>query len=263
MTTHRLPAKHSRYSWKPDVADHRDRLMTVAKAVALPKYVNQIGLTNPIEDQSDLGSCTGNSTTSALEITLAKDMKLGGIALSRLFAYYNGRVIEGTVKQDAGCEIRDVVKGLFKTGVSSEKRWPYTISKFKTKPNAAAFAEAKSLSAALAGQYEYVRITTLAGIKAALAAGNPVVFGFSVPERFETMTSDYLLTYPTAKDAIIGGHAVVAVGYDDRPKKPFVWVRNSWGPSWGLNGYFKMTQDWFTNPERLADDIWMFRKTSA
>jgi C1A family cysteine protease len=52
----------------------------------------------------------------------------------------------------------------------------------------------------------------------------------------------------------LGGHAVVAVGYD--MKKKFVWVRNSWGPTWGIDGYFKLPFAWFTDARRLVDDMW-------
>lgn len=59
----------------------------------------------------------------------------------------------------------------------------------------------------------------------------------------------------------IGGHATVAVGYDDRitsqNPRPFIWVRNSWGPNWDLQGYFKMDQAWFSDPRRLVDDMWI------
>jgi C1A family cysteine protease len=241
------------YAWRPDVPDHRDQLYSVpVEAVAaLPPKVDRIGLGNRIEDQGQLGSCTGNSSTSAVEIIT----KYPG-QLSRLMAYYEGRKIEGTVRQDAGAMIRDVIKGIQTYGVCNETLYPYVISKFTKAPTAAALKDAKKILPAIAG---YQRLSTLADVKHALANGLPVVFGFSVPEFFESadVAKNGFVRMPTRSDKMIGGHAVVAVGYDDTAPTPFIWVRNSWGPDWGIQGYFKMDQKWFTDPSRLVDDMWV------
>lgn len=239
-----------KYTWRPDVADHRDHLYSTV-AAPLPDHVDRLGLSNPIEDQGQLGSCTGNSSTSAVEIICKLTYPL-----SRLMAYYNGRLIEGTVRQDAGCMIRDVIKGIQTYGVANEKLCPYRISQFARKPTTQAYADGKKLLPKIAG---YKRLTTLDDVKHALASGLPVVFGFSVPEYFESqqVATDGWVRFPTNSDNMIGGHAVVAVGYDDRAPTPFVWVRNSWGADWGIQGYFKMDQKWFTDPSRLVDDMWV------
>jgi aminopeptidase C len=62
---------------------------------------------------------------------------------------------------------------------------------------------------------------------------------------------------------MIGGHAVVAVGYDSSVSTPYVWVRNSWGVSWGLAGHFKMDERWFFDPRRLVDDMWVIHPTGG
>ena len=225
--------------------------MVKAKAtVKYPAFVDRLGMSNPIEDQGQLGSCTGNSCTSALEIVLKTDTQY-----SRLMAYYNGREIEGTVNQDAGAQIRNVIKGLMKIGVSTEPTWPYKVKKFKTKPSTKAYKEASALIKSNT-KLKYSRVSDLHTLKAFLSKGIPVVFGFSVPQTFEDLSGSFVLKRPKKTDKFLGGHAVVAVGYDDRPKVPFVWVRNSWSASWGIDGYFKMTQDWFTDSRRLVDDLW-------
>lgn len=240
--------KVRRYTWCPDVPDHRDIIFKL-KASTLPDKVDIIGKDNPIEDQGNLGSCTGNSSTSMLEI------KLGTQGLSRLFAYYSGRLIEGTVNQDSGCQIRDVIKGLMQYGVAQETVWPYTISKFKTKPSTKAYTDAQQIIAQItAAGLQYQRVTCLEDLLHSLSLGNPVTFGFSVPQSFENLPKSGVLAMPKKKEAMIGGHAVVAVGYDST--KSFVWVRNSWGPNWGLNGYFKMPFKYFTDERRLVDDMW-------
>lgn len=174
--------------------------------------------------------------------------------LSRLMAYYNGRVIDGTVKSDDGAQIRSVIKGLVKNGVSAEKTWPYIISKFDEKPSLKSIEEGAELVAKKT--HKYCRVSNLTGVLENLSKGNTVTFGFSVPSSIDELPESAILALPTTKDKIVGGHAVLAVGYD-RPNK-FVWVRNSWGKEWGIDGYFKMPFGWFTDSRRLVDDMWTF-----
>jgi C1A family cysteine protease len=205
--------------------------------------VDRIGLDNPIEDQGNLGSCTGNASTSMLEI------KLKTSDLSRLMAYYNGRVIDGTTLVDDGAQIRSVIKGLMQSGVSLEKTWPYDITKFAQKPTPKAFTEAKTLvvDKIAKRKLSYQRVLTLNDLLNVLATGNTVTFGFMVPQSFEALPASGVLALPKKNEPILGGHAVVAVGYDLRTQ--FVWVRNSWGSAWALDGYF-------SDSRRLVDDMW-------
>lgn len=240
------------FSWRPDVPDHRDRVYSAKKLKAgLPNVVERIGMDNVVEDQGNLGSCTGNSSTSMLEIKLGLPQ-----GLSRLMAYYNGRSIDGTVGTDDGAQIRSVIKGLTKVGTSTEILWPYDVKKFAVKPSNAAFNQAKNglLAEIAKRKLGYYRVLTLGDLLNSLANGNTVTFGFSVPASFENLPASGLLALPKKNEAILGGHAVVAVGYD--ANKKFVWVRNSWGPNWGINGYFKMPFAWFNDPRRLVDDMW-------
>jgi len=239
-----------KYAWKPDVADQRDHLYS-SRVSQFPSKVDIIGRTDEIDDQGELGSCTGNSTAAMCEIILKTTQPL-----SRLMAYYNGRVIENTVKFDDGAQIRDVIKGISNYGIGAEAIWPYDITKFAKKPPAAAYKD--GALRVKAGIMSYQRITDLSALKAALAVGHVVTFGFSVPEYFESqeVANTGWVRFPTQADKMVGGHAVVAVGYDDTVSTPFVWVRNSWGPTWGVNGYFRMDQRWFTDPVRLVDDMW-------
>lgn len=241
-----------KYSWRPDIPDSRDRYFT-PKSIELPKVVNKLGVKNQLENQGSLGSCTGNASTSAVEILLGLDTQL-----SRLMAYYTARVAINEVKNDSGAYIRDAIKGIVKVGVCNESTWPYVIKKFKTKPPKQAYDQATSLVTKLS-TYEYARVESLRQLKTALAQGFPVVFGFTVPEAFDNLPKNGLLTLPKKGEKSLGGHAVVAVGYDDRPAQPYVWIRNSYGDDWGLKGYFKMTQDWFTDKRRLTDDLWVIR----
>ncbi len=248
-------ANKRNYSWLPDVPDHRDKVYTRVLKPILVKKVDIIGKWNAIEDQGSLGSCTGNCVTSMLEIKLTKDEEKKTEHLSRLMAYYNGRKIDGSTTSDAGAQLRSVIKGLVKEGVSTEKTWPYTISEFKKSPSKSAKTEGKVLADRIAlKKLSYARLTSLNSMLDCLSKGNTFVFGFSVPETIDTLPKSGVLHFPKTDTKIDGGHAVLAVGYDIT--KEFIWVRNSWGESWGLKGYFKMPFQWFTDSRRLVDDVW-------
>jgi C1A family cysteine protease len=242
------------YGWVPDRPDHRDKLYA---AIAKPpkKLPNSVDLRagcSPIEDQGRLGSCTANALVGNLEFLEKKAGKLVA-DLSRLFVYYDERVIEGTVNEDAGAMIRDGVKSLVKQGVCTEKKWPYQISRFAVKPSAACYREALTHQVR-----SYHRILGLRQMKQCLAEGYPFVFGFSVYEAFESeaVAKSGELDLPKPNEAQVGGHAIMAVGYDDNTNR--LLIRNSWGADWGLQGYFTMPYD-YASDDNLADDFWTLR----
>jgi C1A family cysteine protease len=206
-----------------------------------------------VENQKALGSCTGNALAGALEFLELRD-KVPFVNLSRLFIYYNERVIEHTTKSDAGAQLRDGIKTLAKQGVCSEKKWPYVISKFAAKPSAACYQEASQHQIT-----SYQRLQTLDEMRACLAEGFPFVFGFTVYESFESqeVAKSGVVSMPQAGERVVGGHAVLAAGYDDSQKR-FI-VRNSWGTDWGMQGYFTMPYDYLAN-RSLSDDMWTVRR---
>jgi C1A family cysteine protease len=173
--------------------------------------------------------------------------------LSRLFIYYDERVLEHTVASDSGGQLRDGIKTLKNQGVCSEKTWPYVISKFAKKPSPACYQEAlrhKIMS--------YQRIVSLDQMRACLAEGFPFVFGFTVYASFESqqVAATGVANLPQPGERVLGGHAVLGVGYNDAQQR-FV-VRNSWGTGWGLQGYFTLPYDYLANCN-LADDFWTVR----
>jgi C1A family cysteine protease len=241
-----------KYHWIPDLPDHRDFIYKAAP-ISIPSKTDLRPLCSSVEDQGNLGSCTGNALVGAIEV-LENIEKASFVDLSRLFVYYNERAMEGTIKQDAGAVIRDGVKTLVKSGVCTEKLWPYNIARFKYKPTKPCFADGLTRTVSM-----YSRLNTTSDMRNCLAAGFPFVFGFSVYESFESdaVAKTGVVPMPGKGEQLLGGHAVLAVGYDDTTQH-FI-VRNSWGADWGDQGYFTIPYAYLAD-RNLSDDFWTVRK---
>ena len=242
----------SRFGWVPDLPDARDFLYSAPEDVltTLPKKVDLRSKMPPVYDQGQLGSCTANAIGAAYEY---EQVKAGheDFMPSRLFIYYNERAMEGTIDTDSGAMIRDGMKSVNKVGVCTEDTWPYDITRFTEKPPRKAYTEAKKHQALV-----YRRVLgALHQMQGCLASGVPFVFGFSVYESFmsPTVAKTGEVPLPPRGEQLIGGHAVLAVGYDDKLQS-FI-VRNSWGKSWGKRGYCTMPYGYLTDPQ-LARDFW-------
>ncbi|HZK71033.1 MAG TPA: C1 family peptidase [Clostridia bacterium] len=237
------------FGWKPDKPDFRDIKYKVVRAVKLPASVDLRDLLSPIEDQGNIGSCTAHAGVAALEYLENKN-KVKFTDLSRLFVYYNTRVIEKTVSYDSGAEIRNTIKAMAKQGVCNEGMCPYIEKNYKKKPPASCYTDGikrKILT--------YSRLTTLTDMKSCLASGFPFQFGFSVYSSFcsDKVAETGIVNLPTKRESLEGGHAVLAVGYDDSTQR--FLVRNSWSAEWGMKGYFTIPYKYLTN-SNLADDFW-------
>jgi C1A family cysteine protease len=246
-----------KFGWKKDLHDPRDFKYKVSAPEApkvVPPLVDLRHLCPPVYDQGELGSCTGNALAGAYQYDEIRQGKENFIP-SRLFIYYNERVIENTVNEDGGAQIRNGIKTLADLGVCPETMWQYIPGRFAKKPCD------KCYTAALDNQIlQYFRISahTLQGVKEALADGFPVTFGFTLYESFmtEDVANSGIATIPLPNEAPIGGHAVLAVGYDD--SKQCLIVRNSWGSGWGIKGYFYLPYWYITTPNAAAD-FWVIK----
>jgi C1A family cysteine protease len=241
-----------RYGWVPDLPDTRDFLFAAPQAVLadLPLKTDLRAKCPPVYDQGPLGSCTANAIGAAFEFVQMRE-ELAPLTPSRLFIYYNERQIEGTIGQDSGAMIRDGIKSVNQLGVCPEEMWAYDIARFTERPPKQAYTEASRHQATV---YKRV-LPVLHQMQGALASGTPFVFGFSVYESFEsaTVAKTGKVPMPSRTERLLGGHAVLAVGYDDKTQR-FI-VRNSWGEGWGLKGYFTMPYAYLTD-RSLASDIW-------
>jgi len=255
-----MPHKIAGYGWIADLPDGRDRVYSVPSSVnaaGLPAKADLRPQCPPVYDQGQIGSCTGNAIAAAVEFDRMKQ-GLQAFEPSRLFIYYNERALEGTVNSDAGAQIRDGIKVVASQGTCGEGtkpgEWPYDPNVLTERPNPQCYSSAikhKTVS------YERI-VRNLNQMKGCLASGYPFVFGFTVYQAFEdaqvAQTGHACL--PDHHDVVIGGHAVMAVGYDDA--NHWFIVRNSWGTNWGISGYFTMPYEYLMRPN-LSDDMWTIR----
>jgi C1A family cysteine protease len=235
--------------------DPRDFLYAAPPQVlkALPAQADLRGSCPAVYDQGELGSCTANAIGGAFEFE-QKKQKVEEFVPSRLFIYYNERKMEGTVGQDSGARIRDGIKSTVSIGVCPETDWPYDIAQFVGPPPQACFQDA------LANRViTYHRVTqNLQQLKGCLADGYPFVFGFTVYESFESeeVAKTGIVPMPLGGESQVGGHAVMAVGYDDKQQR-FI-VRNSWSAAWGIGGYCLMPYAYLTD-HNFSNDFWTIR----
>jgi C1A family cysteine protease len=242
--------------WKPDLPDARDHYYASSSKM-LRNLSEKIDLRKdcpPVFQQGQLGSCTANSAGSMWQYVASK-LRVEIFTPSRLFLYFNTRKMEGTVHYDSGAYLRDTLKSLSNEGICNENHWSYddTTDKFIRIPTDDCYHEGLNHQVL---SYQRV-LQNIQQLKGCLMEGFPFVFGFTVFESFFSISSNGKMPLPnTNNESIAGGHAVMAVGYDDE-KRVFI-VRNSWGDDWGDAGYFYMPYSYLTN-NNFCDDFWTIR----
>lgn len=241
----------NKYGWKPSLPDHRDFKYKVDAPIPLPDVVDLSRKELPIYNQLNIGSCTSQAIAGVFRYK--KFMQTQQIFNpSRLFIYWNERAFEGTIKIDSGATLRDGIKVLNRIGVCHEDLWDYNPAKFRNEPPSPCFVEGLKNRI---NSYESIDNTNLFMLQQCLAKGNPIVLGFSVYESFESEETARtgIVQMPDRSESFLGGHGVAMYGYNI-PEKTFK-VANSWGESWGDQGYFHVPFEYFTNPN-LASDFW-------
>lgn len=234
----------------------------------LPDTVDLRQWCSPVEDQQSIGSCTANAGVGMIEYF--ENRAFGKhINASRLFLYKTTRnILHWT--GDTGAYLRTTMGALAIFGVPPEEYWPYDISLFDKEPSPFCYAFGQSYQA-----ITYFRLdpsdlpknTVLNQIKKNLAAGISSVFGFTVYNSIEQAAATGKIPFPAKRDKAVGGHAVMAAGYDDdivigngeSQTKGAILIRNSWGTSWGTNGYGWLPYDYVL--KGLAIDWWSLIKS--
>jgi C1A family cysteine protease len=256
--------KVPRYGWKPDVLDWRDKIVVVKKARSMrtmPAKYDPRGIELPaLPDQGYLGSCTANAIAWLHQYRQLQQGALNAFLPSRLAIYYGERRIENSINEDAGAWIRDGMKVVAKEGAAPESLWPYDIGKFRATPPTSYYTEAEKHQGLLYQRAPGVLHT----LKQLLVLKQPVVFGFSVPQNFESTEAEKtgVIYFPRPGEPLVGGHAVCMVGYDDNLtfRKPgYLTMKGAflcpnWWGAWGEGGYFWLPYRFVT--KRLATDFW-------
>ena len=242
---------HTCRGWLPDRPDHRD-VWALDKGEDLPDRVDLPRMVR-VENQGALGSCVANAVTSAMEYVYAEYGE--HVELSRLALYYRARMFDGWEAADNGTYVRQAIKAAAMYGVPREESWPYQVSMFAVDPRSC------DLEARKRRIVSYVHVQGLNGLRSMLAQGAPVVFGFSVPQSMTDhagASETGIVPLPRKQERIVGGHAVLAMGYDD--EREMVRFCNSWGLGWGDEGYGWIPYDYFDLG--LASDLWSIKEVA-
>ncbi len=283
--------------WLPDYPDFRDyrvtrdevatRLARVGQRATVKDMLTKAGVGRkarrklsasvdlrewcpPVEDQGTVGSCTANAGVGLVEYF---ERRAFGRHLdaSRLFLYKATRdLLHWT--GDTGAFIRTTMGALVLFGVPPEEHWPYKVEALDREPTAFCYAFAQDYQA-----LQYYRLdppstepgALLDAVRTHLAAGLPSMFGFTVYSSIDDAADGGMIPFPKEGEPVVGGHAVVAVGYDDRLKIPTsggtatttgaLLIRNSWGKDWGEKGYGHLPYAYIL--QGLAIDWWSLLKS--
>lgn len=237
----------------------------ITKAAAIPSATDLRSYCSPVEDQGDIGSCTAHAGAGVVEYfeKRAFDRYING---SRLFIYKTTRNLMG-VSGDTGAWLRDTMAALALCGVPPEKYYPYQTANFDNEPPSFVYAVADNFEALQYLSHDAAETSTkkiLESVKKFLAFGIPSMFGFYGFSSFENGEGGGQIPYPCANEGAEWGHAVMAVGYDDKKKikntkcnkttTGALLIRNSWSADWGEEGYGWMPYQYVI--DRLALDFW-------
>ena len=220
----------------PVVAESEDpdNFLYDKKELGLQEQVDLRPFVTKVRNQVNLRSCSGEAVVGAYEILLKKQYPEKYTNLSPLFVYHNAKIYEGRRPIfDAGVYIKDAIRSVKHFGVCAEDIWPYAQQNFTFNPTEESYTDAKKRKIK-----SYYKLKDFSDILDALNNDIPVITSIKTYSNFTKLGWDgsSYLNVPDSRDFLIGGHAVVLVGYNTN--KEHLIAKNSFGPAWGDNGYF-------------------------
>ncbi|NEQ55543.1 MAG: cysteine protease [Leptolyngbya sp. SIO3F4] len=254
-----------------ETTNNSDENNCVLTCLQLPDFVDLSLWCSPIEDQGSINSCTAHAGVALTEY-FAKRAFGKYTDVSPLFLYKTARNLMQRAG-DSGASVRETMKAMVLFGIPPEEHWPYDEERYDEEPTTFCYSFAKNYQALKYFRLDYAGIAEnalLIQIKAVLLAGFPCMFGFTVYTSIyeEANFEKGYIPYPSKLDKMEGGHAVVAVGYDDnlvimnadgKRSKGAVLIRNSWGIYWGQGGYGWLPYDYIL--AGLTADWWSLLKS--
>lgn len=275
--------------WLPPMMDPRDftddhpKIVPIIKRLAdqlkkgkskalqaPPKSVDLTPWCSPIENQLNLGSCTAHAAVGIVEYFQRRSFgkHLDG---SRLFVYKATRNLMG-VTGDTGAWLRNAMGALVTCGVPTERYWPYDVADFDVEPSPFVYAVADNFETVKYFCHDPLnanvsKAAIIDSVKKYVAAGIPSMFGFWGYGSFDYGDEPGHIPLPTDQELQgdpAWGHAIVVVGYDDNKRikntfsnkstKGAFLIRNSWGTTWGKDGYGWIPYDYVK--KGVAMDFW-------
>jgi len=197
----------------PAAVDHRDK-----------------GLVNPVENQKACGSCWAFSTAGALEGLHA--LKTGNlVSLSKQQLVDCNRVNRGC---GGGWMNKAFDYIISNDGVNTGQSYPYIAHRQKCRYNATDYKATMS-------SYEIIPRGDENALKSAVALHGPVAVAINARRHFKSYKSG---VYKAGCSTTRLNHAVLVVGYGTDAKAGDYWiVKNSWGTTWGEDGYIRMARN--------------------
>jgi len=255
-----LKNKQLKFNFKQSPPNPKNYKVTFTKLKEIPilNTVDNSKYCSPISDQGNSGACTAFASVSSMEFIMNKANNKY-LKLSEKFTYYVSRVnIEKTTipPPDDGAYLCDTLKGLVKYGSCLNTTCPFV--NINSNPDKKAYTECTNYQVITYAQYDDATSTsiknlptTIKTIKASIAAGYPVIAGFTCYSNIYN-TVKGVIPLPTEQDSVIGGHAILIVGYNDITKQ--FKFKNSWGASWGVNGFGFLPYQYYLSGDMV--DIW-------